>query len=62
MTEMSVSCCDRPDCKEAFLTTMPLGRWATGDMIVAPAAFQLIAGASMMSGGSWPIGGGLAAC
>jgi L-xylulose reductase len=58
MTDMSAGYWGRPEIKEPFLRTMPLGRWATEDEIAAPIVFLLSDGASMISGITLPIDGG----
>lgn len=62
MTEMSAFYWGRPEIGEPFLSTMPLGRWATEDDIAAPIAFLLSDGAAMISGVALPIDGGFTAC
>ena len=61
MTPMSAWYWDRPDVRDPFLKTMPLGRWATEDEIAAPIVFLLSDGASMISGVTLPIDGGFTA-
>jgi L-xylulose reductase len=61
MTPMSAWYWGRPEVKDPFLATMPLGRWATEDEIAAPIVFLLSDGASMISGVSLPIDGGFTA-
>lgn len=61
MTPMSAWYWDRPEVREPFLNTMPLGRWATEDEIAAPIVFLLSDGASMISGVTLPIDGGFTA-
>lgn len=61
MTPMSAWYWGRPEVQDPFLTTMPLGRWATVDDIAAPIVFLLSDGAAMISGVSLPIDGGFAA-
>lgn len=61
MTPMSAWYWGRPDIKEPFLNTMPLGRFATEEEIAAPIVFLLSDGASMISGASLPIDGGFTA-
>jgi L-xylulose reductase len=58
MTPMSAWYWGRPDIEDPFLSSMPLGRWATEDEIAAPIVFLLSDGASMISGISLPIDGG----
>lgn len=61
MTPMSAWYWDRPEVREPFLETMPLGRWATEEEIAAPIVFLLSEGASMISGVTLPIDGGYTA-
>ena len=61
ITPMSAWYWDRPDVRDPFLKTMPLGRWATEDEIAAPIVFLLSDGASMISGVTLPIDGGFTA-
>lgn len=61
MTPMSAWYWDRPEVRDPFLKTMPLGRWATEDEIAAPIVFLLSDGASMISGVTLPIDGGFTA-
>ena len=61
MTPMSAWYWDRPDVRDPFLKTMPLGRRATEDEIAAPIVFLLSDGASMISGVTLPIDGGFTA-
>ena len=61
MTPMSASYWGRPEIEGPFLSSMPLGRWATEDEIAAPIVFLLSDGASMISGVSLPIDGGYTA-
>jgi NAD(P)-dependent dehydrogenase (short-subunit alcohol dehydrogenase family) len=58
MTPMSAWYWGRPDIEGPFLSSMPLGRWATVDEIAAPIVFLLSDGASMISGVTLPIDGG----
>ena len=58
MTPMSAWYWGRPEIEGPFLSSMPLGRWATEDDIAAPIAFLLGDGALMISGVSLPIDGG----
>ncbi|HEY5204064.1 MAG TPA: SDR family oxidoreductase [Roseiarcus sp.] len=62
MTEMSAFYWGRPEIGGPFLANMPLGRWATEDEIAAPIVFLLSDGASMITGVSLPIDGGLTSC
>lgn len=61
MTPMSAWYWDRPDVRDPFLATMPLGRWATEDEIAAPIVFLLSEGASMITGVTLPVDGGFTA-
>jgi L-xylulose reductase len=58
MTPMSAWYWGRPDIADPFLSSMPLGRWATENEIAAPIVFLLSDGASMISGISLAVDGG----
>jgi L-xylulose reductase len=62
MTEMSAFYWGRPEIGDPFLKRMPLGRWATPEEIAAPIVFLLGDGASMITGISLPIDGGVTCC
>jgi L-xylulose reductase len=62
MTEMSAFYWGRPEIGGPFLKRMPLGRWATPEEIAAPIVFLLGDGASMITGVSLPIDGGVTCC
>ena len=61
MTPMSAWYWGRKEIEGPFLSTMPLGRWATEAEIAAPIAFLLSDGASMISGVTLPVDGGFSA-
>lgn len=61
MSKMSAWYWDSPEVRDPYLSTMPLGRWATEDEIAAPVVFLLSSGSAMISGACIPIDGGFSA-